>query len=199
MIKQQEPGMSLIVQTATRLSVGFVLLYGINIFIKGHDSPGGGFVGGVIIALTFINIMLAYGKKASLKKLPKPVSSFFSTRGVLLLFSLVLLSFVVGYLVLNFISKGDPFSLYNGRMISFSQIEIALKAGTGVFAIFSVVLLLRYKQKDDAGRREHLRPRRRHSSRPSLRLRDGQAAKADRSCVLRKIAKPPALLRLIPV
>jgi multicomponent Na+:H+ antiporter subunit B len=148
MIKQQGPGMSLIVQTTTRLSVGFVLLYGINILIKGHASPGGGFVGGVIIALTFINIMLAYGKNAGLKKLPVSISLFFSTGGVLLLFSLVLLSFVVGYLLLNIISNGDPFSLYNVGLISFSQIEIALKAGTGVFAIFSVVLLLGYKKPD---------------------------------------------------
>lgn len=151
MTKPQAPGMSLIVQTATRLSVGFVLLYGINIFIKGHVSPGGGFVGGVIIALTFINIMLAYGKKAGLKKLPALVSVFFSTRGVLLLFSLMLLSFVGGYLFLNVISNGDPFSLYNMGIISFSHIEIALKALTGVFAIFSVVLLLRYTKKDDDG------------------------------------------------
>ena len=152
MTKQQEQGMSLIVQTTTRLSVGFVLLYGINIFVKGNVSCGGGFVGGVIIALTFINIMLAYGKNVSSKKLPKVVSLFFSTRGILLLFSLVLLSFVVGYLFLNAISNGDPFSLYNVGMISFNQIEIALNVGTGVFAIFSVVLLLRYKQgKDDDG------------------------------------------------
>jgi len=148
---KHQPGMSLIVQTATRLSVGFVLLYGLNILFKGHSSPGGGFVGGVIIALTFINIMLAYGKRAGLKKLPGIVTLFFSTRGILLLFSLVLLSFVIGYLLLNFISNGDPFSFYNVGMMSFSQIEIALKAGTGVFAIFSVVLLLGYKEKDDDG------------------------------------------------
>jgi multicomponent Na+:H+ antiporter subunit B len=146
MIKQQASGMSLIVRTATRLSVGFVLLYGINILIKGHSSPGGGFVGGLIIALTFINIMLAYGKNTGLKKLPKMVFLFFSSRGILLLFSLVLLSFVLGYLLLNFISNGAPFSLYNVGIISFSQIEIALKAGTGIFAIFSVILLLSYKE-----------------------------------------------------
>ncbi len=149
MTKEQQSGMSLIVQTATRLSVGFVLLYGINILFMGHASPGGGFVGGVIIALTFINIMLAYGKNAGLKKLPRVIALFFSARGILLLFSLVLLSFVVGYLLLNFISNGDPFSFYNAGMVSFSPIEIALKAGTGVFAIFSIVLLLRYKNKDD--------------------------------------------------
>lgn len=151
MSKPTTSGMSLIVQTATRLSVGFVLLYGINTVIKGHDLPAGGFVGGVIIALTFINIMLAYGKEAGLKKLPKILSLFFSTRGALLLFSLVLLTFTVGYLTLNFISRGDPFSLYYSGFITFSQIEIALKTATGVFAIFSIVLLLRYKNKDDEG------------------------------------------------
>lgn len=140
--------MSLIVQTATRLSVGFVLLYGINIVIRGHVLPGGGFVGGIIIALTFINLMLAYGRKAGLKKLPRLVALFFTTRGILVLFSLVLLSFVVGYLALDFISKGDPFSLYNTGIISFGPVEIALKAATGVFAIFSVVLLLQYKEED---------------------------------------------------
>ena len=121
--------MSLIVQTATRLSVGFVLLYGINIVIRGHVLPGGGFVGGIIIALTFINIMLAYGKKAGLKKLPRIVSLFFTTRGILVLFSLVLLSFVVGYLLLDFISNGDPFSLYNAGMISFGPDRNCLKGG----------------------------------------------------------------------
>lgn len=141
--------MSLIVQTATRLSVGFVLLYGINIVIRGQVLPGGGFVGGIIIALTFINIMLAYGKKAGLKKLPRIASLFFTTRGILVIFSLVLLSFVVGYLLLDFISNGDPFSLYNVGMISFGPIEIALKAATGIFAIFSVLLLLQYKDKDE--------------------------------------------------
>lgn len=141
--------MSLIVQTATRLSVGFVLLYGINIVVRGHVLPGGGFVGGIIIALTFINLMLAYGRKAGLKKLPRLVALFFTTRGILVLFSIVLLSFVVGYLLLDFISKGDPFSLYNAGLISFGSVEIALKAATGIFAIFSVVLLLQYKEDDD--------------------------------------------------
>ena len=77
MNREQEPGMSLIVQTATRLSVGFVLLYGINIVVRGHVLPGGGFVGGIIIALTFINLMLAYGRKAGLKKLPRLVAALF--------------------------------------------------------------------------------------------------------------------------
>lgn len=61
--------MSLIVKTVTRLTVYFILLYGIYITISGHVSPGGGFAGGVIIALAFIQVMLAFGKEVALKRL----------------------------------------------------------------------------------------------------------------------------------
>ena len=59
---KQEKGMTLIVKTVTRLTLGFILLYGIYIAMTGHESPGGGFAGGVIVALSFIHIMLAFGK-----------------------------------------------------------------------------------------------------------------------------------------
>jgi len=48
MSKEHEKGMSLIVKTITRLTVGLILLYGIYIVLHGHVSPGGGFAGGVI-------------------------------------------------------------------------------------------------------------------------------------------------------
>ena len=60
-------GMTLIVKTVTRLTLGFILLYGIYIALTGHISPGGGFAGGVIVALSFVHIMLAFGKEVSLK------------------------------------------------------------------------------------------------------------------------------------
>ena len=61
--------MSLIVKTVTKLTLGFILLYGIYIALTGHLSPGGGFAGGVIVALSFVHIMLAFGKEVALKKL----------------------------------------------------------------------------------------------------------------------------------
>ena len=53
MSREKEQGMSLIVKTITRLTVGLILLYGIYIVSHGHVSPGGGFAGGGIIALSF--------------------------------------------------------------------------------------------------------------------------------------------------
>lgn len=62
-------GMTLIVKTVTRITLGFILLYGIYAALQGSVAPGGGFVGGVIIALSFVHIMLAFGKEVALKRL----------------------------------------------------------------------------------------------------------------------------------
>ena len=58
MIKRPEEGMTLIVKTITRLTVGLIMLFGIYIVLHGHLTPGGGFAGGVIVALSFIHLML---------------------------------------------------------------------------------------------------------------------------------------------
>ena len=147
MSKVREPGMSLIVQTIARLSVGFILLFGIYILMHGHLSPGGGFAGGVIVALAFINIMLAYGKAAALRKVPKVVTAFFENLGALLLLSIALMGFTGGYFFLNFIAKGEPYKLFSAGIIPLCNLAIALKVGTGVFAIFSALVLLRFEMK----------------------------------------------------
>ena len=67
--KSSNKGMTLIVKTVTRLTLAFILIYGIYIGMTGGVSPGGGFTGGVILALAFVHIMLAFGKEAALRKL----------------------------------------------------------------------------------------------------------------------------------
>ncbi|HRR94271.1 MAG TPA: MnhB domain-containing protein, partial [Bacteroidales bacterium] len=54
-------GMTLIVKETTRLLAGLIFLYGIYIIIHGHLTPGGGFAGGVVVAGSFILLILAYG------------------------------------------------------------------------------------------------------------------------------------------
>ena len=68
-MKYETRGMSLIVKTVTRITLGFILLYGIYIALNGHASPGGGFAGGVIVALSLMHIMLAFGKEVTMKRL----------------------------------------------------------------------------------------------------------------------------------
>jgi multicomponent Na+:H+ antiporter subunit B len=141
-MKTKEPGMTLIVKTITRLTVGLILLYGIYIVTHGHVSPGGGFAGGVIIALSFIHLMLAFGKDLALKKLSRGAASFFESFGAIMFLTIGLLGFIGGYFFFNFFSKGKPFNLFSAGIIPLCNIAICLKVGAGLFAVFVALILL---------------------------------------------------------
>jgi len=134
--------MTLIVKTITRLTVGLILLYGIYIVTHGHLSPGGGFAGGVIIALSFIHLMLAFGKDLALKKLSESLASFFESFGAIMFLTIALLGSIGGYFFFNFVFKGKPFNLFSAGIIPLCNIAICLKVGAGLFAVFVALVLL---------------------------------------------------------
>ncbi len=136
--------MTLIVKTITRLTVGLILLYGIYIVLHGHISPGGGFAGGVIIALSFIHLMLAFGKETALKKLSEARASVMESLGAIMFLSIALLGLLGGYFFFNFfIHKGRPFTLFSAGIIPLCNIAICLKVGAGLFAIFVALVLFK--------------------------------------------------------
>lgn len=139
----ENKGMTLIVKTITRLTVGLILLFGIYIVLHGHLSPGGGFAGGVIIALSFIHLMLAFGKEVALRKMPQSATSFFESIGAIMFLTIALLGFVGGYFFLNFVNKGESFQLFSAGIIPLCNIAICLKVGAGLFAIFVTLVILR--------------------------------------------------------
>jgi len=134
--------MSLIVKTVTRLTVGIIFLYGIYIVSHGHLTPGGGFAGGVIIALSFVHLMLAFGREAALKKLSRAAASFFESTGAIMFLVIALLGFTGGYFFLNFLGKGQPFKLFSAGIIPLCNIAISFKVGAGIFAIFVALVIL---------------------------------------------------------
>lgn len=141
-MKNKETGMTLIVKTITRLTVGLILLYGIYIVLHGHISPGGGFAGGVIIALSFIHLMLAFGRETALKKLSEAWASIIESIGAIMFLSIAILGFIGGHFFFNFfLNKGKPFDLFSAGIIPLCNIAISLKVGAGLFAIFAVLVL----------------------------------------------------------
>jgi len=147
--QNKEPGMTLIVKTITRLTVGLILLYGIYIVLHGHISPGGGFAGGVIIALSFIHLMLAFGKEVALKKLSEAAASILESLGAIMFLSVALLGFLGGYLFFNFfLHKGKPFQLFSAGIIPLCNIAISLKVGAGLFAIFAALVLFKSGEEE---------------------------------------------------
>ena len=108
----------------------------------GHLTPGGGFAGGVSIALSFIHLMLAFGRETALKKLSSTAASILESLGALMFLGIALLGFVGGYFFFNFfLSKGKPFTLFSAGIIPLCNIAISIKVGAGLFAIFVALVL----------------------------------------------------------
>ena len=142
MINNSNAGMTLIVKTITRLTVGLILLFGIYIVLHGHLSPGGGFAGGVIIALSFVHLMIAFGKDVATAKISKNLASSMESIGALMFLSIALLGFLGGSFFLNILPKGTPFNLFSAGIIPLCNIAISIKVGVGLFAIFLALVIL---------------------------------------------------------
>lgn len=142
MFGNPKTGISIIVKTITRLTVGLILLFGIYIVLHGHLSPGGGFAGGVIIALSFVHLMLAFGKDVAATKISLKLANNLESVGALMFLSIALLGFLGGSFFLNILSKGMPFKLFSAGTIPLSNIAIGIKVGVGLLAIFLALVIL---------------------------------------------------------
>ena len=60
---------SLILQTGSRLLQVLLLLFSVFMLLRGHNEPGGGFVGGLLAAGAFALYMLAYDVRAARRAL----------------------------------------------------------------------------------------------------------------------------------
>jgi len=136
-------GMTLIVRTVTRVSVWLIFLYGMYIILHGHLSPGGGFAGGVIIALGFLNILLAYGRDFVdewlnihlMKDIEASMATLFLALGILGM------SFGGAFLA-NFLSKGELFRLLSAGTIPILNIIIGVKVSMALFiAVWTLAIL----------------------------------------------------------
>ena len=86
-----QEGMSLVVKTVARWLRDFIFLFGISLALSGHQTPGGGFAGGIVIACSLILITLANGERIGTRTISKDVAwTLVSLNGML--FVVVVLS-----------------------------------------------------------------------------------------------------------
>jgi multisubunit Na+/H+ antiporter MnhB subunit len=142
-----KPGMTIIVKTVSRLLVWLILLYGIYIVLHGHLSPGGGFGGGVVLALGLLSVLLAYGRDFTLKWLRLPALRKADYSSALLFLAVGLAGLWMGRAFLvNFLPKGTLFSLWSSGLILPLNIAIGVKVG---LSLFLVVLALAEFELDE--------------------------------------------------
>ena len=129
-------GMTVIVKVISRFVMSFILLFGLYIILYGHITPGGGFAGGVILAIAYVLLMLAFGGKVALAKMSGFWASIWDNIGALSFVIIGFLGLTGGYFFVNFINHGTPGKLISAGMIPLCNISIALKVGAALYAIF---------------------------------------------------------------
>ncbi len=129
-------GMSLIVRVVTRWLLGLIILFSVAVALFGHLTPGGGFVGGVILACGFVLCTLAFGGRTYPAAAFARLSSSLDAVGALSFLVVALLGYIAGHFFARWIAMGEQFTLGSTPFIILMNLAILLKVGAGVFAGF---------------------------------------------------------------
>ncbi|OGS23069.1 MAG: hypothetical protein A2252_08085 [Elusimicrobia bacterium RIFOXYA2_FULL_39_19] len=152
MIKKPEQGMTIIVKTITRYTVVLILLFGIYFIMNGHLVHGGGFAGGIIVALSYMHVMLAFGKEVAMKRITDKTIQFLVGLGSLSFLILGILGMTKGYFMYNFFRTpgvdyiGKPFSLFSSGIMPLMNLAICLAVASGFFSVFLALIFYRLSE-----------------------------------------------------
>ncbi|NYF25915.1 Na(+)/H(+) antiporter subunit B [Sporosarcina sp. JAI121] len=68
-----------ILQTVTKIVVFIILTFGVELFLSGHNNPGGGFIGGLVLSSAFVLLYLVFDIETVRKGIPfdfKKIAAF---------------------------------------------------------------------------------------------------------------------------
>ena len=156
--------MTIIVRTVSSWVKVLIFLFGIYIILFGHLTPGGGFAGGVILASSYVLLMLAFGRTFVATNLPRSLASRLDCLGAFLFALIAILGLVCGgTFFVNFLYQiylpGQPFALVSGGTIPLSNMAIGVKVGASLFlVIFTLVAFRAESQEPSEGNPENPGP-----------------------------------------
>ena len=148
-------GMTVIVKTIASWIKVLIFLFGIYIVITGHLAPGGGFAGGVILASSYVLLMLAFGREFAEENMPLSLASKLDCVGAFGFAMIAVLGFVLGgTFFVNFLVEktGQPLELLSAGTIPLSNIAIGLKVGASLFLV--ILTLSMFRPDTSSGKKE---------------------------------------------
>ena len=123
---------SFVLRTGCRVLFPLILVFGSYVLIHGHLTPGGGFQGGAIVASAFVLIYLGCREK----RINDKTSTVLESLGGVTFVVVGLIGLAVGgYFLLNFMPKGQPYSLLSAGVIPVIYIAIGFKVGSELTGI----------------------------------------------------------------
>jgi multicomponent Na+:H+ antiporter subunit B len=131
---------SLILATAIRLLLPLMLLFSLFLLLRGHNEPGGGFVGGLVVAAAFALYTLAHGEKEGRRMLRVAPLQLVAT-GLLIALTSGLLPLLAGlpFLTALWSSVPAPVIGHAGTPLLFDLGVYLLVAGMSLLIIFTLM------------------------------------------------------------
>lgn len=150
-------GMTPIVKTISSWVKVLIFLFGIYIILFGHLTPGGGFAGGVILASSYVLLLLAFGREFTEKNLPLGLASKLDCAGALMFTAIALIgllfgaaSFFYNYLQQQVEAGHDTtLRLISAGTIPLSNIAIGIKVGASLFLVIVVLSAFRSRTQGE--------------------------------------------------
>ena len=93
---------NVIVQVVCTALVPFIQLFGIYVIVHGHYGPGGGFQGGVLLAVSIVLLRLYAGKEVSYQIFPPKLALVVGTVGMLVFMLAGLAPMLTGGMFLDY-------------------------------------------------------------------------------------------------
>lgn len=138
-------GMTVIVKKTTQLIAGMVFLYGIYVIIHGHLTPGGGFAGGVIMAGSFILLILSNGSDFIHLTKEELGSTLFENMATLVVIFLAISGLLLGARVffLNWLPKGTVGQLVSAGILPLYNIFVGIEVASSILTIFLALVIFK--------------------------------------------------------
>ncbi len=143
--KENNKGMTVIVKKTTQLIAGMVFLYGIYIIVHGHLTPGGGFAGGVIMAGSFILIILANGSEFLSLVKEETGTTLYENLAMMMVLLIAVGGLILGAhtFFLNFLPKGIAGELLSAGVLPLYNIFVGIEVAASILTIFLALVIFK--------------------------------------------------------
>ena len=138
-------GMSIIVKTISSWVKVLIIMFGIYITLTGHLTPGGGFAGGVILAGSFILLILAFGSDFLHLVREEKGSTLYENLAVLIFLFLALTGMLAGVRVFfaNWLPHGTPGELVSAGFLPLYNIFVGIEVAASILTIFLALVIFK--------------------------------------------------------
>ncbi len=135
---------SIIVYQTTKFIIPFLAVLGAYLIFFGHLSPGGGFVGGVVMSIIPILMTITYGVDFSEYKFKPAKEKLLEDLGAIGFILLGLLAVLTGSKFLasgqDLFETGNTGELISAGLIPYLNLMIGIKVGAGLTIIFNSLI-----------------------------------------------------------